>query len=240
MKKLIYILVPLYFFVVSCEHDPVYETIVNEDPGDGGNGNGGNGNGGNGCDPNLTYFANDVRPIIASNCAVTGCHGGGSAQDGVDLSSYEGIMAIVDVDDPMDSELIEVITEDDPDKIMPPPPNNQLTDEQIATLLAWINQGALNNECTTTDCDLTNVTYSGTVWPILQNNCTGCHSGGSPSGGISLTNYNEISQVASNGLLSAVINHESGVVAMPLNTDQLSQCDIDRIDTWIDAGYPND
>lgn len=242
MKKLFYILVPLYIILVSCEHDPLYTDVVTEDPtdpGDGG-GDGGGDNNGNSCDPNLTYFANDVMPIIASNCAITGCHGGGSAQDGIELSTYEGILDIIDVDDPVDSELIEVITEDDPDKIMPPPPNNQLTEEQISTLLAWISQGAQNNECTNASCDLTNVNFSESVWPIIQNNCTGCHSGGNPSGGISLTDYSDVSQVAASGILSAVINHESGVVPMPFNTNQLSQCDIDKIDTWIDAGYPND
>lgn len=236
MKKLFYILVPLYILFVSCEHDPVYTSVESEDPTDPGNGGGS----GSSCDPNLTYFANDVMPIIASNCAITGCHGGGSAQDGVELSTYEGILEIVKIDNPIESELIEVITEDDPDKVMPPPPNNALTEEQISTLLAWINQGALNNECTNEACDLSNVTYSETVWPIIENNCTGCHSGGNPSGDISLTNYSDVSQVAASGLLSAVINHENGVEPMPFNTDQLAQCDIDKIDEWIAAGYPND
>jgi len=244
MKKLFYILIPFYILLMSCEHDPVYTEVETENPTTpeegGGNGGGNNGGTDNSCDPNLTYFANDVMPIIASNCAVTGCHGGGSAQDGIELSTYEGILEIVDVDDPIDSEIIEVITEGDPDDVMPPPPNTQLTEEQVATILAWINQGALNNECTDDNCDLSMVTYSETVWPIIQNNCTGCHSGGNPSAGISLTNYSDVSQVAASGLLSAVINHENGVEPMPFNTDQLAQCDIDKIDTWIDAGFPND
>lgn len=243
MKKLLYIIIPfLYVCLLSCEHDPVYTSIEGENPTDPGTG-GGNGGGGNGnndpCDPDTVYFSNDVLPIIVSNCAISGCHGGGSSQDGVELSDYEGIMEIIDVDDPIDSDLIEVVTEDDPDDIMPPPPNSPLTEEQIATILQWINQGALNNECTDTECDLSNVTFSQTVWPIIQNNCTGCHSGGNPSAGISLTNYNEVSQFAENGLLSAVINHENGVVPMPFNTNQLNECDIDKIDQWIAEGYLN-
>lgn len=240
MKKIIYLIIPIYICFISCEHDPVYTDLNSEDPTNPGNPtNPGDPTNPNACDPNLTYFANDVMPIIASNCAITGCHGGGSAQDGVNLSTYEGILDIINLNDPIDSELIKVITDDDPDDIMPPPPNNSLTQEQIATLLDWINQGAPNNECSNTTCDLTNVTYSQSVWPIIQNNCTGCHSGGNPSGGISITNYAEVSEIAGNGFLSGVINHDPGYVAMPLNTNQLSQCDIDIIDQWIADGYPD-
>jgi hypothetical protein len=242
MKNLIYLLIPLYFICISCEHDPVYTDVTNEDPGDGGPGDGdpGDGDGNNdSCDPDVVYFVNDVKPIIVSNCAVTGCHGGGSAEDGIELSDYSGMMEIIEAGDAEGSEMVEVITEDDPDDIMPPPPNLALTSEQIATIITWINQGAENNECTSTECDLTNVTFSQTVWPIIQNSCTGCHSGANPQGNLSLTNYNEIADIAGSGFLSGVINHETGFVPMPFNSQQLDQCKIDQIDEWINQGFPD-
>lgn len=245
MKYKIYILIPLLLLgLLSCEHDPVYSSIDANDPNDPGNPNNpGDPNDPNNpdpCDPDTIYFQNDVYPIIVSNCAISGCHGGGSSQDGVELSTYEGILDIINVNDPIDSELIEVVTETDPDDIMPPPPSNPLSQEQIDTILTWINQGAQNNECTNTDCDLTNITFSEKVWTIIQNNCTGCHSGGSPQGGISLTNYSDVAVFAGDGTLSGVINHEPGYVPMPYNANQLSQCNIDIIDEWISAGFPND
>ena len=245
MRKVFYILIPFLILMLACEHEPVYTPIEGEDPGNGngengnGNGNGDGGDNGEACDPETVYFENDVLPIIASNCAISGCHGNGSAQDDVELSDFSGIMEIIKAGDAFDSEIYEVITEDDPDDIMPPPPNNPLTEEQIATIVNWINQGANNNECTNSACDLSNVTYSQSVWPIIQNNCTGCHSGGSPQGGISLTNYTEISVFAGNGFLSGVINHENGFVPMPFNGDQLDQCSIDTIDEWINQGFPD-
>ena len=45
-------------------------------------------------------------------------------------------------------------------------------------------------------CDTTNVTYTQSVWPIISNNCTNCHSGSTPSGNISLENYDEIAAAA--------------------------------------------
>jgi hypothetical protein len=39
----------------------------------------------------LTY-TNNVRPILKTNCALKGCHGKGSAQDGVNLDTYAGVV----------------------------------------------------------------------------------------------------------------------------------------------------
>ncbi|NNK82705.1 MAG: hypothetical protein HKO92_06255, partial [Flavobacteriaceae bacterium] len=202
MNKSIYLLLLFGFLVFSCEHDPLYtpiednsdDNVIVDDV----------------CDPDKIYFVNDVLPIINSNCAISGCHGGGSAQDGVDLSSYNGIMQQVDVGNAFSSDLYEAITDNDVDDIMPPPPSNPLNPEQILTIRDWINQGATNEECS--ECDLANITFSQSVWPIIQNNCTGCHSGASPQGNLSLTNYDEVAQIASNGYLSGVINHEAGFI----------------------------
>lgn len=229
MKKSIYLLLPLVFWVFSCEHDSLYTPIedysdsilILDDE----------------CNPDKIYFVNDVLPIINSNCAISGCHGGGSAQDGVDFSSYNGIMQQITVGNALNSDLYEAITEDDVDDIMPPLPSSPLTPGQIAIIRDWINQGATHEECN--DCDLTNITFSQAVWPIIESNCTGCHSGINPQGNLSLTNYDEISLIAGNGYLSGVINHEAGFIAMPFNGQQLSDCNIDIIEDWINQGFPN-
>ena len=229
----------MWIGVLSCEHDPLYTSIEGEDPENPGNGDPDNPDNPEECDPNIVYFENEVLPIIISSCSTIGCHGNGSAEDGIELSTYEGIMQIVEPNDPSDSEIIEVITETDPDKIMPPPPNTPLSDEQINTIIAWINQGAQNNACTSTSCDTSNVTFSQTVWPIIQNKCVGCHSGASPSGGISLATYSDLAVVAGNGQLFGAINHDPGYVPMPFNANKLPQCEIDQIEIWINNGYPD-
>jgi len=230
MKKSIGVLVLFVFTVVSCENDPLYVNQVEETPTD-------IVNVADVCDPDKIYFVNDVLPIINSNCAISGCHGGGSAQEGVNLSSYEGILQHINAGNAFDSDIYEAITENDPEDIMPPPPSNPLTSQQIAIIRDWIDQGATNEECS--ECDLTNVTYAQSVWPIIQNSCTGCHSGPTPQGNLVLINYSEIAQIAANGFLSGVINHASGFVAMPYNAQQLSSCKIDIIEDWIQQGYPN-
>lgn len=236
MKKLTYIVFAsaLAIGMGACQHEP----LIPESPIDP-NGGGGGG-GGEPCEPGVVYFENDVWPIIQSSCAYTGCHGGGSAQDGIDLSSYQAMMNsdVITAFSLGGSELYEVITENDPDKVMPPPPNAELTQEQIDLISAWIQQGALNNSCDS-ECDLLDVTFSGTVQPIIQQSCQGCHSGASPQGGISLTNYTQIQGFANSGALYGTVSHAAGYTAMPYNQPQLDDCKVEQIRLWVEAGAPN-
>ncbi|MGD0756145.1 MAG: hypothetical protein ABR927_13910 [Bacteroidales bacterium] len=86
-------------------------------------------------------------------------------------------------------------------------------------------------------CDTTNVTYSGTIAPLLNNNCTGCHGGSIPSGGILLTNYASVQTVASSGMLMNALNG-NGVPVMPAS-GSLSVCKIAQFQIWIRNGMPN-
>ena len=225
----------LCFLVIamgSCEHDPILEEILASNTNTGTN----SGNQDQPCDPDSVYFTKDILPLLQSNCAFSGCHGNGSAQNGVDLTNYNSIISTADVRafNLSGSELYEVITESDPSKIMPPPPANALTAVQIAKIAKWINQGALNNSCN--DCDTSNVTFALHISPLIQNNCQGCHSVSSPSAGVSLTNYNQIQAQAITGNLFGTINHSAGFKAMPFNQPKLSQCKIDQIRIWVANG----
>ena len=196
--------------------------------------------------PNTVYFQNDILPLLLSSCGVAGCHDPGTAQKDVILTSYLHVMQsdVIDPFDPESSDLIEVITESDPDKRMPPPPAAGLSEDQKNMLYTWIAQGALNNYCDDEECDTTNVTFAEQVWPIIQNNCFGCHSGQNPNGGIRLENFNDVRAVGLNapgspGSLIGAITWTSGNVPMPFNGSQLSECDISIVTTWVDSGMPN-
>jgi hypothetical protein len=88
-------------------------------------------------------------------------------------------------------------------------------------------------------CDTTNVSYANDVWPIISSNCTGCHSGGAPQGNISLENYDDIVVAANNGSLLGVIRHDEGWSPMPKGGAKLPDCDISKIEKWVDDGTPN-
>jgi hypothetical protein len=89
---------------------------------------------------------------------------------------------------------------------------------------------------TPSQCDTVNMTYSGDVQPILQANCYSCHGNGSANGGITLDSYAGVKSVADNGILIGVITHASGFPPMPQGGAKLSDCDINKITSWINRG----
>ena len=98
-------------------------------------------------------FSQDVLPILTTTCGSGACHIDQHAS-GVNLSSYQAVMDsegqqygehVVVPEDAESSPLI--------DKLMPspqvgarmPPDRSPLSEEQIAFIRAWINEGALDN-----------------------------------------------------------------------------------------------
>lgn len=195
------------------------------------------------CDPDVIYFDQEVLPIFISNCAFGGCHDAASAQDGVILDSYENVFNTGDVT-PFnldESDIYEVLVDDDEDDRMPPAPNDRLSSEQIQIIAAWILQGAEDLECNPDfgECNTENISFSADVQPVIVTHCQGCHSGSNPSGGIGLATYDGVKAVADNGKLVGAIAWENGFENMPQGGDQLSECTIDQIQSWVDAGAPN-
>jgi hypothetical protein len=85
----------------------------------------------------------------------------------------------------------------------------------------------------TTVCDTSNVTYTGTIYPILDDHCIFCHSGANPTGGLDFTNYSQLAFVAESGALLGAIRHEQGYVPMPKDGNQLDSCSMRQIEIWI-------
>jgi hypothetical protein len=189
------------------------------------------------CSPDSVYFVNDILPLITSNCSMSGCHdGSGHSDDARALTSYSTIMSYVRVSNPSTSKLYTVLFSRGEEQ-MPRPPAVPLSKEQDSLILTWIKQGALNNQCDGA-CDTTNITFSGTVSPIIQASCVGCHSGSAPSGGILLTNYQQILAQVNNGKLFGSVTYSSGFYGMPVS-NKLSDCDINAFKIWINKGAQN-
>lgn len=82
-------------------------------------------------------------------------------------------------------------------------------------------------------------TFSDTVLPLLNNRCNNCHAGSSPSGGIALDTHANVMKYVNDGSLMGSINFASGFSPMPKNSGKMSACDIQKIQSWIDAGALN-
>ncbi len=187
------------------------------------------------CSTDSVYFVNTIKPLIISNCAMAGCHDAVSRAEGINLTTYNGIMREVVAGNATKSELYKSMVRTDRER-MPPPPMAAFTSDKLAQVRNWINQGARNNGCSS--CDSTDIKFSTAVKVIIQNKCQGCHNPNSLGGGIDLSTYTAIKATALSGKLVGSISWISGFSKMP-QTAKLPDCEIAQIQKWVAAGSLN-
>ncbi len=230
MKKSVVLIFLFILTFVACKHLPSLTPHGPNDPPVGGAP----------CNADTVYFQNDILPIFQSSCAKSGCHNAASHREGIILTDYNNIISTGEIrgGDPSHGNIYSTITSSSSSDIMPPPPDAPLTADQIAKILKWIEQGALNNYCDG-GCDTVDVKYSLQVKTLLANKCIGCHNTASTGGGISLDNYSGASSVAIDGRLIGSVSHATGYIQMPQGGSKLSACEIKIFQLWLDAGAPN-
>lgn len=235
-SKLFFSVLLVLITIVACKHEVPEPTAELE---------GANGGGGEGtdppCDPSVVYFEQQILPLIQSSCAVPDCHDSFSGEPEFAMTSYDLLLNNPEEDelvvpgDPSESDIIDVIVDGE----MPPAGYSDISQEQLDLLITWIEQGAPNNSCEDLYCDTTLVTFSGTILPLIENRCQGCHSGSDPQGNLALLNYDDVSTITLNGSFWGAVNHEPPYTSMPYNAEQLPQCNLDQIRIWIEDGAPN-
>ncbi len=87
------------------------------------------------------------------------------------------------------------------------------------------------------ECDTLNVTLSADFLPILESICYDCHSQASLRSPYLLEGYDNLKIMVDNGRLQKALHH-TGRYPMPKFRDKLPDCDIAKIDAWIDDGAP--
>jgi uncharacterized membrane protein len=226
-------IVALSLGLMSCQHDPILMTETPTDVGDTTSVSG------NTCNSDSVYFAKDVLPILATSCALSGCHDAQTHEDGVALIDYSRTISTgkVKAFNASNSKLYRSLLASGEDR-MPPSPRAALTSAQIGIIKKWIDQGAQNLTCDpdAAGCVSTNVKFSAFIQPLIVSKCQGCHNNGSTGGNIFLRNYTEIKATAVSGTLYGSVSHAAGYSAMPKVGAKLSACDLAKIKSWIDAG----
>jgi len=214
LKALSFSLVLLSAMLISCKHDPHLAPGTPE-----------------------VCFDNQVLPIIQSSCAKSGCHDGNGEKQA--LNTYDDIMRMVTPGKPIQSKLYKAITANPHlGNIMPPKPDQPLNSAQLDNIEIWILQGANHTSCNVV-CDTITVTFSGSIKPINDTYCKGCHSGSQPSGGISLTDYTSIKSAIDGGRYIGAIQQLTGYKAMPKGGSKLPDCNIVQITKWVNQGMPD-
>lgn len=229
MKKILYIFGVAILALESCQHQMVApgtsDVVVAVT------------NPGNGISTTDTVsFQSEVLPLYQSYCGSAGCHNASSSKEGVVLTDYFNIMKGIRANSPSSSKYYTVIGGK-----MPPRNSPQLSSVQMATILKWINQSALNTAYTTTVCDTTQTTYTNGISQIFSTYCNGCHGTAPGSGNIVLANYTSaknVGTVLKQNFLNA-INYTAATASKnmpPLG--KISSCQITQIKTWINNGCP--
>ena len=88
-------------------------------------------------------------------------------------------------------------------------------------------------------CDTTDITYSLTVQQILNNNCIACHSTADPAAGLNFETQAGAIVAARDGRLIGSIKHLPGYTPMPQFSPMLPDCQIQKIQKWVDEGAPD-
>lgn len=88
-------------------------------------------------------------------------------------------------------------------------------------------------------CDTVNVSYASTILPIIQAQCYVCHDEGAAFGNVVLEGHANLLRYANDGRLYGAVAHLSGYSAMPQGRNQLPDCQLLQIKSWVDAGAPN-
>lgn len=87
-------------------------------------------------------------------------------------------------------------------------------------------------------CDTAAMNYSTHIKPILDANCVSCHNATAFSGNVKLHTYTEVqASIPSGKLLNSVKHLSGGSRNMPPGS-KLSDCNIRKIEAWINRGYP--
>lgn len=112
----------------------------------------------------------------------------------------------------------------------------------VATCSLVMNACTYNSEedlYLTTSCDTVDMSYSQDILPIIRDNCYSCHSQSANFGNVTLEGYNVLNTYVSNKGLLGTIRHEPGFSPMPQNRAMLIECQIEKIEAWIDQGALN-
>jgi hypothetical protein len=92
-------------------------------------------------------------------------------------------------------------------------------------------------------CDTAGVSYAATTSKIISQNCalSGCHAGPSGASNGAFDGYQNIKAYLTNNKPNFIgaINQTGGYSPMPKGTAKLSDCDILKLEAWINSGYPN-
>jgi len=88
-------------------------------------------------------------------------------------------------------------------------------------------------------CDTTDIVYNNLTY-IFSDICSVCHSNDfTYVDEIKMDSYDNVRSSINTGLVWPAINHLEGSPPMPDDLPKLQECDLKKIEAWINVGMPN-
>jgi hypothetical protein len=88
------------------------------------------------------------------------------------------------------------------------------------------------------ECDTLNLTWQTDIAEILEFNCVPCHGPNRSERNVRHDSYTSELSYVNDGRLRGVINHLPGYPQMPKNSPKLPDCELEKINIWLDNGAP--
>ena len=88
----------------------------------------------------------------------------------------------------------------------------------------------------TLECQTMNISYADDILPIISTNCYGCHNTAANFGNVTLEGYDVFINYIDDQTIIGVIKHKPGFSPMPKNEAKLLDCEIEKIEAWIQNG----
>lgn len=85
-------------------------------------------------------------------------------------------------------------------------------------------------------CDTTAVSYSLDIRPILDANCITCHAPGGEQEVAPLLTYEDVKKYTGD---RNIVDRTSGTTVLMPPTGKMSDCNVSLIESWVNAGAPN-
>ena len=89
------------------------------------------------------------------------------------------------------------------------------------------------------ECDTTTVSYSEDIAPIIVTRCYECHDQQAVPSGIRLDGHANLKNIVDAGRLIGALRHENGFSPMPKDRGSLPECEILKIEKWVQDGALN-
>lgn len=105
----------------------------------------------------------------------------------------------------------------------------------LLTSCYYDRESELNPEMGT-GCDTSMVTYAAHVVPLMAQHCNSCHSTARADAGVVTDTHQGILATVNNGSFMGSMRYLAGFSPMPKGAAQLTNCDLDILQKWIDNG----